>query len=387
MFSLRDRNPQLIAIGVGIALITLNAWTGFIDRLTADYLQEAMMGSGAIYATARAINALVSLLQGTEVNAWVATFAVGELLDPVNDLIERFSGVITVVMASLALQALLLGVFSGLWIDVSLVALGGLAFWAHQKGSPEWAFKTLRIFFISLMVRLSMVVVALAGHGVDQIFLNETVNNMHVKMKEFRTELEIISGQEQKDPGLKDQIKQLENMILEKEKNITIWEGRLIDSQNLIELSKKDLQESDNRTWLDKLLSDPSPPAAIEAQHRIDLERAKQSDYEVALERVREDVEVIADELECLKKQELEQSCSFFPKLFSDDENKPSMTERIEHLSQDINAFALNAVNLLATMLLKSILLPILFLAVFFKLPRFFQWLLNKQAMCARGSN
>ena len=378
MFSLRDRNPQLVAIGVGIALITLNAWTGFIDRLTADYLQEATMGSGAIYATARAINALVSLLQGTEVNAWVATFAVGELLDPVNDLIERFSGVITVVMASLALQALLLGVFSGLWIDVSLVALGGLAFWAHQKASPEWAFKTLRVFFISLMVRLSMVVVALAGHGVDQIFLNETVNNMHVKMKEFRTELEIISGQEKKDPGLKDQIKQLENMILEKEKNITIWEGRLIDSQNLIELFKKDLQESDNRTWLDKLLSDPSPPAAIEAQHRIDLERAKQSHYEVALERVREDVEVIADELGCLKKQELEQSCSFFPKLFSDYENKPSVTERIEHLSQDINAFALNAVNLLATMLLKSILLPILFLAVFFKLPRFFQWLLNK---------
>jgi hypothetical protein len=378
MFSLRGRNPQLVVIVVGVALITLNVGTGFIDRLSTDYLQEAMMGSGAIYGTARAINALVSLLQGTEVNAWVATFAVGELLDPVNDLIERFSGVITIVMASLALQALLLGVFSGLWIDVSLVALGGLAFWAHQKGSPEWAFKTLRIFFISLMVRLSMVVVAVAGHGVDQIFLNETVNNMHVKMKEFRTELEIISGQEQKDPGLKDQIKQLENMVLEKEKNITIWEGRLIDSQNLIELFKKDLQESDSRTWLDKLLSNPSPPAAIEAQHRIDLERAKQSDYEVALERVREELEVIADELGCIKKKELEQSCSFFPKLFSDDENKPSMTERIEHLSQDINAFALNTVNLLATMLLKSILLPILFLAVFFKLPRFFQWLLNK---------
>ena len=378
MFSLRGSNPQLVAIVVAIALITLNAWTGFIDRLSADYLQEAIMGSGAIYATARAINALVSLLQGTEVNAWVATFAVGELLDPVNDLIERFSGVITIVMASLALQALLLVVFSGLWIDVSVVALGGLAFWAHQKGSPEWAFKTMRIFVISLMVRLSMVVVAVAGHGVDQIFLNETVNNMHVKMKEFRTELEIISDQEQKDPTLQDQIKQLENMALANEKNITIWEGRLIDSKRLIELFKKDLQESDNRTWLEKLLSDPFPPAAIEAQHRIDLERAKQNDYEAALERTSEDLEVIADELECLKKQELEQSCSFFPKLFSDDEKKPSITERIEHLSQDINAFAINAVNLLATMLLKSILLPVLFLALVFKLPRFFQWLLSK---------
>ena len=197
-------------------------------------------------------------------------------------------------------------------------------------------------------------------------------------MKEFRTELEIISDQEQKDPTLQDQIKQLENMALANEKNITIWEGRLIDSKRLIELFKKDLQESDNRTWLEKLLSDPFPPAAIEAQHRIDLERAKQNDYEAALKRASEDLEVIADELECLKKQQLEQSCSFFPQLFSDDEKKPSITERIEHLSQDINAFAINAVNLLATMLLKSILLPVLFLAVVFKLPRFFQWLLSK---------
>ena len=378
MFSLRGRNPQLVVIVVGVALITLNVGTGFIDRLSADYLQEAMMGSGAIYGTARAINALVSLLQGTEVNAWVATFAVGELLDPVNDLIERFSGVITIVIASLALQALLLAVFSGLWIDVSLVALGGLAFWAHQKASPEWAFKTMRIFFISLMVRLSMVVVALAGHGVDQIFLNETVNTMHVKMKEFRTELEIISGQEQKDPSLQDEIKQLENMVLEKEKYITIWEGKLIDSQNLVELFKKDLGELDNRTWLDKMLGEPAPSAAIQAQHQIDLERAKQSNFAAVLERVREDREVITDELECLKKRDLGQSCSIFPGFSPDNETKPSIAERIENLSQDINAFALNTVNLLATMLLKSILLPILFLAVFFKLPRFFQWLLSK---------
>ena len=378
MFSLRGRNPQLVVIVVGVALITLNVGTGFIDRLSADYLQEAMMGSGAIYGTARAINALVSLLQGTEVNAWVATFAVGELLDPVNDLIERFSGVITIVIASLALQALLLAVFSGLWIDVSLVALGGLAFWAHQKASPEWAFKTMRIFFISLMVRLSMVVVALAGHGVDQIFLNETVNTMHVKMKEFRTELEIISDQEQKNPSLQDEIKQLENMVLEKEKYITIWEGKLIDSQNLVELFKKDLGELDNRTWLDKMLGEPAPSAAIQAQQQIDLERAKQSNFAAVLERVREDREVITDELECLKKRDLGKSCSIFPAFSPDNETEPSIAERIENLSQDINAFALNTVNLLATMLLKSILLPILFLAVFFKLPRFFQWLLSK---------
>ena len=96
------------------------------------------------------------------------------------------------------------------------------------------------------------------------------------------------------------------------------------------------------------------------------------------LERVREDREVITDELECLKKRDLGQSCSIFPGFSPDNETKPSIAERIENLSQDINAFALNTVNLLATMLLKSILLPILFLAVFFKLPRFFQWLLSK---------
>ena len=86
-----------------LALIAL-AWSGVLDTQSTQYLDNALLGSGAIYATARGINALVSVLQGTEMNALLITFAIGELLDPVNDLIERFSGVMMLAIGSLAMQ-------------------------------------------------------------------------------------------------------------------------------------------------------------------------------------------------------------------------------------------------------------------------------------------
>ena len=68
MISLKDRQVQLVVIVFGVVFVGLNAWTGFFDDLSASYLKDAMLGSGAIYATARGINGLVSVLQGTELN-------------------------------------------------------------------------------------------------------------------------------------------------------------------------------------------------------------------------------------------------------------------------------------------------------------------------------
>ena len=90
----------LISIAAFISL----AWTGVLDARSNQYLDSALLGSGAIYATARGINALVSVLQGTEIDAFILTLTIGELLDPVNDLIERFSGVMMLAIGSLALQ-------------------------------------------------------------------------------------------------------------------------------------------------------------------------------------------------------------------------------------------------------------------------------------------
>ena len=106
----------------GIALVGL-AWSGSLDRPSQDYVGASLLDAGIIYATARGINALVSALQGTELDMWLVTFSIGELLDPINDVIERFSGVMTLAIASLVIQQLLLTIVSDATFSIALTAL------------------------------------------------------------------------------------------------------------------------------------------------------------------------------------------------------------------------------------------------------------------------
>lgn len=86
-----------------IALIGLPAlgWWGILDEFSSKDINASISSAGLIYGTARGINALVSLLQGTEFSIPFLTFSIGEVLDPVNDLIERFSGIILIAWSGI----------------------------------------------------------------------------------------------------------------------------------------------------------------------------------------------------------------------------------------------------------------------------------------------
>ncbi len=63
------------------------------------------------FALVKALNALISLIQSTEINVSLfvgATIGVGQILDPINDLVERFSLVMLVSSVSIGVQHLLL---------------------------------------------------------------------------------------------------------------------------------------------------------------------------------------------------------------------------------------------------------------------------------------
>jgi hypothetical protein len=72
-----------------------------------------------VFAVARTLNGVISAAQGTEValepGGVGVVLSVGEILDPINDLIERFSAVMLIAASSLGLQALLLNILQGSW--------------------------------------------------------------------------------------------------------------------------------------------------------------------------------------------------------------------------------------------------------------------------------
>ena len=107
---MRINNKALVSIFI-VLLITLSS-TRLLDDYVDDYTTESITNAALTYATARGINALVSMMQSSEVEAGIGivsgSMTIGELLDPLNDMIERFSTIMTWVLASLATQKVLL---------------------------------------------------------------------------------------------------------------------------------------------------------------------------------------------------------------------------------------------------------------------------------------
>lgn len=189
----QPRRSWQIALALLVAAVL--AWSGLLDQTSETWVDGALLSTGAVYATARGINALVSVLQGTEMNVLVLTLSVGELLDPVNDLIERFSALLLLALGSLALQKILLGLVSHTAFNIllTLCALAVLA--ARHWGSPGGYRWLTRLCIVTIALRFSLALVVVVNHGVDSIFLQQNEQERHAAVMEFKSELSAVTEQ------------------------------------------------------------------------------------------------------------------------------------------------------------------------------------------------
>lgn len=81
------------------------AFTGVLDDVGRETAEQAFSRALVTFAIARTLNGVISVAQGTEVAVEPAgvgvNFAPGEVLDPINDLVERFSSVMLVATSVL----------------------------------------------------------------------------------------------------------------------------------------------------------------------------------------------------------------------------------------------------------------------------------------------
>ena len=73
---------------------------GIVDDASEQYAQQSLNRALVTFTAARALNGVISVAQGTEVAVEPGGVGVimtpGQVLDPINDLIERFSSVMLV---------------------------------------------------------------------------------------------------------------------------------------------------------------------------------------------------------------------------------------------------------------------------------------------------
>ena len=172
------------------------------QKLSLTYTDKALERAVVSFALAKSLNALISVAQGTEIAATPAgigvNFAVGELLDPINDMVERFSWVMLASSVSLGIQkvlSLMLGSLS-IQIILSLLAITLLyAFFSHKKGL---ATLTLKLFLLLMILRLSMPLIALANQALYNSFLSPSYQQATIVLQDTNSEIKQLQTRDKK---------------------------------------------------------------------------------------------------------------------------------------------------------------------------------------------
>ncbi len=212
---MRINSKALISIFI-VLLVALSS-TRVLDDYVDDYTTKSITNAAITYATARGINALVSMMQSSEVEAGIGvvsgSITIGELLDPLNDMIERFSTIMTWVLASLAAQKVLL-LLASHELFLYLVAVLGvstllLLFYGQQRAQNLF-FKS---FLVVVFIRFALGLAVTLNSGVDYLFLDQQRQVNDTEIKNFQANVVRIETDDEFDT---DSIK---------ESTIAFWRG------------------------------------------------------------------------------------------------------------------------------------------------------------------
>ncbi len=127
------------------------------------------------FATARGLNGAISLMQGTEITGGVgvsATFSVGQVLDPVNDLVEQFADLMLLATVSFGVQEVLLamGQDQAVKIILTVVFVGWIAWFVSGRPVPRWLGALL---ILGLMARFAIPLAVVGSEFLFRHFLEE----------------------------------------------------------------------------------------------------------------------------------------------------------------------------------------------------------------------
>jgi hypothetical protein len=163
------------------ALILLSSVTT-VDRAAAEDHEALLQRALVTFALARTLNGLISAVQGTELALQPAgvgvTLTPGEVLDPVNDMIERFSWIMLGSTLSLGVQQVLLDVGQWWGVRLLLALLGVLWLWMRLRRGGQWPHSAtgtsvvlFRALIVVLFIRFAVPVALLVNEALYAVFL------------------------------------------------------------------------------------------------------------------------------------------------------------------------------------------------------------------------
>lgn len=195
MNSGRKQKYKKVAILLAVALAVVFSWLPQVDNQAQDQIDQGLQRALVSFASARALNAAISVAQGTEASIEPAgvgfTFTPGEVLDPVNDLVEKFSDLMLLASLSFGVQKVLteMGAF---WLVSLLLSLTALLWSRAYLIGLEPSVLTRRLLIILIAVRFALPIITLGSDLIFDKFLaaeyqtsQEFIDSSSSEMEEF----------------------------------------------------------------------------------------------------------------------------------------------------------------------------------------------------------
>ncbi|MEM7219242.1 MAG: hypothetical protein AAF515_12830 [Pseudomonadota bacterium] len=180
-------------------------WSGWLDNVARAEAQSALQRVLVAFGVARTLDGLISVAQGTEIALQPAGVGVsvsaGEMLDPLNDIVERFSSLALIGSVSLGTQIVVTELLGSVWINL-LASLGVLAF-VLCVAVPSWhRFQrpVLRLATLLLFLRLVFAVVIFAANWLGNLSLADRQSAAIAELTQTSEELRALQDE---DPAAK----------------------------------------------------------------------------------------------------------------------------------------------------------------------------------------
>jgi hypothetical protein len=189
----------------GIALIAL-AFYGTLDAKGHDYTEQAFNRALITFGVARGINGVISVAQGTEIAIHPAGFGVnftpGEILDPINDMIEQFSWVMLASTASLGVQRIFL-LMSSSWASSAVltlfVVLAVGLIWQPAALSPQLRKLVKNGVLVMLFIRFSIPLAAIGSEALYEWFLADQYEESTRQLEQTQETISKLNKQSQQE--------------------------------------------------------------------------------------------------------------------------------------------------------------------------------------------
>jgi len=151
MTFLKTHWNKLFILGISVIALIL-AFSFALDTQGKELIDKAFTQAIIVFGSAKALNAVISLAQGTELDLPFLTVAIGQVLDPINDLVEQFSLIMLASMTSLGIQKILMGFVTNGWFNMILaVNLVVLNLWMFVRLKND---ENIRILFFKITIVL-----------------------------------------------------------------------------------------------------------------------------------------------------------------------------------------------------------------------------------------